>query len=97
MAKEDKDKQNHIVHGHSLTTFLTTFSFVIVAVSGTMMFIVPPGRIASWTEWKFIGLTREEWVSIHVVLSIFFAGVSKLFPVRPSTRTKDSQIVHMVL
>lgn len=76
MAKEDKDKQNRIVHGHSLTTFLTTFSFVIVAVSGIMMFIVPPGRIASWTEWKFIGLTREEWVSIHVVLAIFFAGIS---------------------
>jgi hypothetical protein len=48
MAKEDKEKQNRIVHRHSLISFLTTFSFVIVAVSGIMMFIVPPGRIASW-------------------------------------------------
>lgn len=75
MAKEDKEKQSRIVHKHSLTSFLTTFSFVIVTVSGIMMFMVPPGRIASWTEWKFIGLTREEWVRVHVVLSVFFAGI----------------------
>jgi hypothetical protein len=75
MANKEKEKQKRIIHKHSLTSFLTTFSFVIVAASGIMMFIVPPGRIASWTEWKFFGLTREEWVSIHIVLSIFFAGI----------------------
>jgi predicted DsbA family dithiol-disulfide isomerase len=76
MATEKQEKKKSMLHKQSITSFLVTFSFVVVAVSGIMMFMVPPGRIASWTEWKFVALTREEWVRIHIILSVFFAGIS---------------------
>ena len=48
----------------SLFTFL---SFVIDTVSGIILYIAPPGRIANWTNWKVWGLTKEEWGAVHTI------------------------------
>lgn len=75
MTDKGEDKKNRGLHKRSLTSFITTFSFALVAFSGIMLFIVPPGRIASWTEWRFLGLLKEEWGSIHIVLSLLFMAI----------------------
>jgi len=36
------------------------------------MFVNPPGRIANWTDWRFLGLNKEGWNSIHVLMGILF-------------------------
>lgn len=36
-------------------------------VSGIVLYVAPPGRIANWTNWTVWGLNKEEWVAIHTI------------------------------
>lgn len=63
-----------------------TFSFLIMAFSGLLLFVAPPGRIARWSEWRLFYLTKDEQGYIHVtfmVLFIFFGILHIFFNWRP--------------
>ena len=64
-------------NGRSLSALLTAFSFIIMSVSGLVLFCVPPGRIAYWIDWRFLGLTKTHWGDMHITTSLLFilAGV----------------------
>ncbi len=49
------------------TTFVTVVSFIVDTLSGIILYISPPGRIANWTNWNIWGLTKEEWGAIHTI------------------------------
>ncbi|MBW2145939.1 MAG: DUF4405 domain-containing protein [Deltaproteobacteria bacterium] len=49
------------------TTFVVTISFIVDTISGIILYIAPPGRIANWTNWTVWGLDKEEWVAIHTI------------------------------
>ena len=49
------------------TTFVVTVSFIVDTVSGVILYIAPPGRIANWTNWTIWGLDKEEWAAIHTI------------------------------
>ena len=49
------------------TTFVVTISFIVDTVSGIILYIAPPGRIANWTNWTVWGLTKEAWSAIHTI------------------------------
>ena len=49
------------------TTFVVTISFVVDTVSGIILYIAPPGRIANWTNWRIWGLDKEDWGAIHTI------------------------------
>ena len=60
------------------TTFVITISFIVDTISGIILYIAPPGRIANWTNWTVWGLNREEWAAIHTIfgyLLLIIAGV----------------------
>lgn len=65
------------LHVRGLISLLTALSFLIMATSGVVLFIVPQGRIASWVDWRFLGLAREQWGDMHISTSLLFvlAGV----------------------
>jgi hypothetical protein len=50
-----------------MTTFVVTISFIVDTVSGVILYVAPPGRIAHWTDWTWWGLDKEEWVAIHTI------------------------------
>ena len=54
------------------TSILTGLSFVGMCVTGTILFVVPPGRIANWTDWRMAGLTKHQWIGLHIWFSILF-------------------------
>jgi hypothetical protein len=56
----------------ALTSVLITAAFLVLVVSGTILFIAPPGRIANWTNWAILGLRKSEWAGLHVVFSALF-------------------------
>jgi hypothetical protein len=58
----------------SLTALL---SFGTLAASGIVLFLVPQGRVAFWSEWRLWGATKENWAALHILLSLLFliAGV----------------------
>jgi len=60
------------------TTFTVTISFIVDTISGVILYIAPPGRIAHWTNWTIWGLDKEEWGAIHTVfgyLLLIIVGV----------------------
>ncbi|RNA64333.1 DUF4405 domain-containing protein [Prosthecochloris sp. ZM_2] len=51
-------------------------SFLVLLVSGVILYLAPAGRIANWTDWQILGLTKKEWQNQHTVFSLAFAILS---------------------
>ncbi len=60
------------LRGRGLTSFVVVLSFVAMTVSGAVLYVAPRGRTANWSGWTWLGLWREQWVALHVVLSTLF-------------------------
>jgi transposase-like protein len=62
----------------SLTLLL---SFVLCILTSIVLFIMPHGRVAFWSNWKLWGLDKTQWSDLHVNLGILFllAGLLHLF------------------
>jgi len=72
--KENSLKKTHSYSSRGLTSFLVAAGFLLMVVSGLVLYIMPHGRIAYWTNWQFISLTKDQWGYIHVLSSYLFAG-----------------------
>jgi len=47
-------------------------SFVLLALTGIVLFVAPHGRVAFWVDWRLWGLTKTEWSNIHINIGILF-------------------------
>lgn len=56
----------------AFVSLLTGFSFIIVALSGIVLYISPKGRIANWTNWTFWNLSKQQWAAIHICFTAVF-------------------------
>ncbi len=56
----------------AMTSMMTTGGFLIMGVTGLMLFATPEGRLAYWVDWSLGGLTKEECGAIHVTSSLLF-------------------------
>lgn len=74
--------ENKPFNMRSTTAFLVTAAFLLSAVTGIVLFIVPQGRIANWVDWRFVGLLKEEWANIHITFGLLFLifGIIHLYP-----------------
>ena len=66
---QDKAKK---FHGKSFTSFISVLSFLIMSISGIFLYFAPPGRVALWSKWTFLFLTKEQWQAVHTILSLAF-------------------------
>ncbi len=59
----------------------TGLSFVGMSVTGMVLFVTPPGRIAHWTGWMMLALTKDQWGALHIWFSVIFmvAGILHLY------------------
>lgn len=53
-------------------SFLTVFSFLLLAFSGFILYIRPEGSIARWVGWRAIGLDKGGWETVHIVFCTLF-------------------------
>ncbi len=53
----------------SLTSFL---SFLITLFTSVILYVVPQGRVAYWADWRFWGLSKEQWGDIHITVGTLF-------------------------
>jgi hypothetical protein len=60
-------------HGRGLTSLIVVTSFLIMTITGIVLYFTPQGRVAYWVNWKFTGLTKTDWGNIHIISSIAFA------------------------
>ena len=61
-----------ILHWRGLTSLFTTFGFIIMSITGLMLYITPQGRISYWVSWSFWGLDKTQWGNIHIVSCLLF-------------------------
>lgn len=64
-----------------LTSFFMTLGFIQLLLSGVILYIVPPGRVAQWVDWTLFGLTKIQWGNIHTLsgFMLLIAGVFHLY------------------
>jgi len=70
---------NGIKESFSLRAFasvLAGISFVLMAVTGLVLFIAPSCRVARDSSWAVWGHDKDQWIAIHVWLSIAFVVAS---------------------
>jgi hypothetical protein len=70
----------------AFTALIVLWSFVIETVSGIVLYVVPPGRIAYWTNWKLWGMTKDDWAALHTIFGyvfLIFAVVHILYNWKP--------------
>ncbi len=46
--------------------------FIVIVLTGIVLYIKPPGRDANWVIWTFMSLTKSQWEAIHTIFSIQF-------------------------
>jgi hypothetical protein len=49
------------INKRGLASFLTLFGFLIMALTGLILYIMPAGRVAYWIHWEMIGLSKTGW------------------------------------
>jgi hypothetical protein len=47
-------------------------SFAVLAASGFVLWLAPPGRIANWGNWTIFGLRKTDWANLHIWFAIMF-------------------------
>ncbi|OHB61729.1 MAG: hypothetical protein A2Y76_00110 [Planctomycetes bacterium RBG_13_60_9] len=50
----------------------TALSFVAMSITGVVLFVTPPGRVAHWTDWRMLALTKDQWGGLHIWFSLIF-------------------------
>ncbi len=51
---------------------------LILIVTGIVLYVVPPCWVASWTNWKLIGLNKTQWETLHTIFGFAFVILSLL-------------------
>jgi hypothetical protein len=70
-------KNKHSIR--SLTAFIVTWAFIVLMVTGLVLYVVPHGRVAYWVHWSLVGLEKDQWAWVHMIFGgiVIVAGISK--------------------
>ncbi|WP_291738148.1 DUF4405 domain-containing protein [Leisingera sp. F5] len=60
----------------ALAVFGVTFSFAAILLSGSILFFSPKGKISNQVDWEALGLGRQDWSDLHIVLAALFIAFS---------------------
>ena len=55
-----------------LVSLTLVISLVPLVLTSIILYIVPEGRVAYWSDWKMVGLTKPQWGDIHINLGWLF-------------------------
>ncbi len=73
-------------------------SFILLIVTSIVLYVVPEGRVAYWSDWQFMGLSKSQWGDVHINLGVLFllAGFLHLYynwnPILAYMKNKAKQI-----
>jgi hypothetical protein len=59
-------------HWKVFVSFYVVFSFLALAASGLVLYVAPPGRIANWSVWQLLLLSKAQWQAIHTIVALAF-------------------------
>lgn len=53
-----------------IATLTALLSFLLEMLTSVVLYIVPAGRVAYWSEWRLWGLTKTQWGNLHINLGV---------------------------
>jgi len=56
----------------AFTSLYIILSFIIIIISGIILYIAPPGRIAKWAYISILGLEKAQWQALHTIFTFLF-------------------------
>ena len=56
----------------AFTSWYIVFSFLVMIISGLILYTAPPGRLAKWTYIPLLGLEKDQWQTIHTIFTFLF-------------------------
>jgi len=59
-------------HWRAFVTLYVTLCFLLLAASGIVLYVAPPGRVANWSRWTLGTLDRSGWQALHTVFALLF-------------------------
>ncbi len=62
----------------SLTAFIVTWSFLVLTITGIVLYVVPQGRVAYWVDWSLLGLQKTHWANVHMMFGGVFIAMGVL-------------------
>jgi len=64
-----------------MISLLTFYLFIFMVLTGMVLYIVPPTRIANEMQWTLMGISKNEYIRMHTILSFAFcvSGVLHLW------------------
>lgn len=60
------------MHLRKIASLTALISFVLEMLTSVILYIVPQGRVAYWSDWRLWGLSKTQWGSLHVNLGVLF-------------------------
>ncbi len=65
-------KNKKQINWRSFVSVYMGYSFLLMSITGIVLYIAPPGRIAHWSKWTFLGFTKTEWQALHTLFSFIW-------------------------
>ncbi len=63
-------------HWRIFVSFGLTLAFLVLTASGIVLYLAPPGRVANWTGWMLLGMTKSQWQEQHTLFALAFVILS---------------------
>ncbi len=55
-----------------ITSLTALISFLLILLTSIILYIVPQGRVAYWSDWHLWGLSKTQWGNLHINLGVLF-------------------------
>jgi hypothetical protein len=60
------------MNSRKITSLTILLAFMLLLLTSVVLYIVPHGRVAYWSQWKLWGLTKTQWGDLHISIGILF-------------------------
>jgi hypothetical protein len=58
--------------GQAFTSLCSLVSFILLCLTGIILYVEPHGRVAYWIKWHFLSLEKDQWGNIHLYSGFLF-------------------------
>jgi len=72
MERNDKKMKVKGWSGRTFTSLCSLASFILLCITGIILYVEPHGRVAYWTKWSLAGLEKDQWGNIHIFSGLLF-------------------------
>jgi hypothetical protein len=61
-----------------ITSMTMLLSLAVLLLNSLILYVVPEGRVAYWSDWNFLGLTKGNWGEQHTTVGFLFLAAGLL-------------------